>query len=161
SQRAMTSVRGRDVLFWSCLAAVVTASRLCHVNILWADEDYHLASAIQVLHGKMPYRDFWYDKPPLNLAFYLLFGARTGIALRLPDSAFVILCCGLAFLYERYVAAALLAFFLIFYLPSGILSVEPDTLMIAPHLAAVYLAWRGKPLWAGVAAGIAFQLNVR
>ncbi len=151
----------RDALFWSCLAAAIVASRLCHINILWADEDYHLAAAIQTLHGKLPYRDFWYDKPPLNLAFYLLFGAKTGMALRLADSAFVLLCCALAFLWERYAAAALLAFFLIFYLPSGVMPLEPDTLMVLPHLAAVYLAWKRQPFWAGVAAGIAFQLNVR
>src|SRR5215469_6777616 len=151
----------RDFVFWVCLSGVVLASRLVHVNVLWADEDYHLASAIQVLHAKVQYRDFWYDKPPLNLAFYLLFGAHTGIALRLADSAFVVLCCALAFLWERYVGAVAIAFFLIFYLPAGILPLEPDTFMIAPHLAAVYLALRGKPFWAGVAAGIALQLNVR
>src|SRR5262249_13552939 len=55
------------VLLGSSLFLAVLASRLCHVNLLWADEDYHLAAAIQTLHGKLPYRDFWYDKPPLNL----------------------------------------------------------------------------------------------
>jgi hypothetical protein len=139
------------------------------VSLLWSDEDYHLAAAIQVLHGKIPYRDFWYDKPPLNLLFYLLFGAHVGVALRAADTAFVCLCCILAYRFaaslwskrEGQVAAALLAFFLIFYLIPGVLPLEPDTLMLAPHLAAVYLAWRGKSLWAGIAAGIAFQLNVK
>src|ERR1700741_215173 len=110
------TLRRRDVLFWSCLAAAVVASRLCHVNLLWADEYYHLAAAIQALHGKTPYRDFWYDKTPLNLAFYLLFGARTGVPLRIADSVFVVLCSAIAFRYEKYTAAAALAFFLIFYL---------------------------------------------
>jgi 4-amino-4-deoxy-L-arabinose transferase-like glycosyltransferase len=159
----------RDILFWACLSAAVLASRLCQVNVLWADEDYHLAAAIQALHGKLPYRDFWYDKPPLNLLFYLLFGARTGVALRLVDALFVCLCCALAFRFaarlwsksEGYAAAALLAFFSIFYLLPGILPEEPDTLLLAPHLAAVYLAWRKKPFLAGVVAGIGFQLNVK
>ena len=158
-----------DILFWGCLSGGVLASRLCHTNVLWSDEDYHLAAAIQALHGKLPYRDFWYDKPPLNLAFYLLFGARTGLLLRIADAAFVCLCCVIAYRFaaglwskrEGYIAAALLAFFLIFSLIPGVLPLEPDTLMLAPHLAAVYLAWRRKPVLAGIAAGIAFQLNVK
>ena len=56
------------------------AARLCHADILWADEDYHLAAAIQVLYGKIPYRDFWYDKPFLNLAACLLFAAKNRVA---------------------------------------------------------------------------------
>ncbi len=154
-------------LFWLCLSALVLASRLCHASILWADEDYHLAAAIQVLHGKFPYRDFWYDKPPLNLLFYLLFGARTGVVLRIADTLFVCLCCALIYRFasrlwsqrEGFLAAGVLAFFLIFYLPPGIIPLEPDTFMLAPHLAAVYLAWRRKPFLAGLAAGIAFQLS--
>ena len=159
----------RAVWFWSCLSALILVSRLCHVNVLWADEDYHLAGAIQLLHGKMPYRDFWYDKPPLNLGFYLLFGAHTGVALRVADSAFVVLCCALAYRFasqlwsqrEGFLAAAALGFFLIFYIQSANLPMEPDTLMLAPHLGAVYLAWRRKPLWAGVVAGVAFLLNAK
>jgi hypothetical protein len=60
---------------------------------------------------------------------------------------------------EGFLAAGALAFFLIFYLPPGIIPLEPDTLMLAPHVAAVYLAWRRKPFLAGLAAGIAFQLS--
>ncbi len=159
----------RPVLFWSCLSALVLLSRLCHASVLWADEDYHLAGAIQVLHGKIPYRDFWYDKPPLNLGFYLLFGAHTGVWLRVADTAFVLLCCALACRFatelwsqrEGFIAAAALGFFLIFYIPSANLPAEPDTLMLAPHLAAVYFAWRRKPFAAGVLAGVAFLLNAK
>src|SRR5277367_3523403 len=136
--------------FWLSLSAAVLASRLSHVNILWADEDYHLAAAIQVLAGKFPYRDFWYDKPPLNLSFYLAFGAQTGVPLRVADALFVFLCCALAYCFaaelwsrrEGYLAAAGLAFCSIFYLAPGIIPEEPDTLMLAPHLGAVYLAFR-------------------
>src|ERR1700676_160934 len=124
----------RPILFWLCLFALILISRLCHFSILWADEDYHLAAAIQVQHGKLPYRDFWYDKPPLNLVFYLLFGARTGIALRIADTVFLCLCCILIYCFasrlwssrEGFFAAAALAFFLIFYLPPGIIPLEPD-----------------------------------
>jgi hypothetical protein len=163
------SLPRRSVAFWSSLAAAVLVSRLSHIHILWADEDYHLAAAIQVLAGKLPYRDFWYDKPPLNLLFYLAFGARTGVPLRVADSLFVCLCSALAYRFaagvwskrEGYFAAAALAFFSIFYLAPGIIPEEPDTLMLAPHLAAVYLAFRRRPLLAGVAAGLAFQLSVK
>jgi len=46
------------------------ALRLCHARILWADEDYHLAAAVETLHGKLLYRDLWYDKPPLAAWLY-------------------------------------------------------------------------------------------
>lgn len=163
------SRRGASILFWTVLSAAILASRLAHLHILWADEDYHLAAAIQVLHGKLPYRDFWYDKPPLNLLFYLLFDARIGLALRLADSVYVIFCCALAWLLaaklwsnrEACLAAAALAFFSIFYLAPGIIPEEPDTLMLLPHLAAVYFAACRRPLLSGLAAGLAFQLNVK
>jgi hypothetical protein len=157
------------LVFWLGAAASILASRLAHANLLWADEDYHLAAAIQVLYGKFPYRDFWYDKPPLNLAFYLISGARAGVVLRVADTLFVLLCCALAYRFasrlwsrrEGFFAAGSLAFFSIFYLTPAVLPLEPDTLMIAPHLGAVYLAWRRKPLLAGVLAALAFQLNVK
>jgi len=61
----------------AALAAILLASlRLCHIRLLWADEDYHLAAALNLLHGKWPYRDFWYDKPPLNAFYYLLIGGH-------------------------------------------------------------------------------------
>ena len=56
---------------------------------------------------------------------------------------------------EGFWAAGLLAFSLIFYLPSATIPLEPDTLMILPHLAAAYFAWRNRPLAAGIAAGLA------
>ena len=68
--------------FWAGLSAALLASRLAHINILWADEDYHLAAAIQVLDGKMLYRNVWYDKPPLNALLLALFGAWPGWPLR-------------------------------------------------------------------------------
>ena len=159
----------RRVAFWTALAGLILASRLCHSAVLWSDEDYHLAAAIQALHGKFPYRDFWYDKPPLNLLFYVLFGAQTGALLRIIDAAYVVLCCAMAYRFaaslwsrrEGYFAAGALGFFLVFYLPPAVLPLEPDTLMIVPHLAAVYLAWKNRPFLAGLAAGIAFQLNVK
>jgi hypothetical protein len=162
----MTSRRAAP-LFWISLGAALLLSRLAHRNILWADEDYHLAGAIQILWGKFPYRDFWYDKPPLNLAWFLLFGARTGVTLRVVGALFDVSCCALVYHFARqvwtrvegFVAAGLLAFFLIFYLAPGVIPQEPDSLMLAPHVGAVYLAWRRMPFAAGFVAGLAFLLS--
>ena len=144
-------------------------SRLCHLNILWADEDYHLAAAIQMLHGKMLYRDLWYDKPPLSAMVAMLFGAWPGWPLRIASSLLGVASCAVAFRFasglwsrrEGYWAAGWLAFSLIFYLPAATIPLEPDTLMILPHLAAAYLAWKQKPLAAGLAAGLAFAMNLK
>ena len=155
--------------FWIALAGVLLLSRLCHRNILWADEDYHLAAAIQMLHGKMLYRDLWYDKPPLNAIVAVLFGAWPGWPLRIVSALIAAASCLVAFRFasalwsrrEGYWAAGALAFSLIFYLPSATIPLEPDTLMILPHLAAVYLAWRRRPLAAGLIAGLAFAMNLK
>lgn len=162
-------VRRSPVWFWVSLTGVILLSRLCHVNILWADEDYHLAAAIQMLHGKMLYRDLWYDKPPLTAMAALLFGALPGWPLRIASSLVAAASCAVAFRFasglwarrEGYWAAGLLAFSVIFYLPAATIPLEPDTLMILPHLAAVYLAWKQKPLAAGLAAGLAFAMNIK
>lgn len=155
--------------FWVTLTGVLLLSRLCHVNILWADEDYHLAAAIQMLHGKMLYRDVWYDKPPLNALVAVLFGAWQGLPLRIVSTLVAVASCVVAFRFasglwsrrEGYCAALLLAFSCIFYVPSATIPLEPDTLMILPHLAAVYFAWRQKPLLAGLVAGLAFAMNIK
>jgi 4-amino-4-deoxy-L-arabinose transferase-like glycosyltransferase len=158
-----------SVVFWVSLTGVILLSRLCHVNILWADEDYHLAAAIQILHGKMLYRDLWYDKPPLTAMVALLFGALPGWPLRIASGLVAAASCALAYRFasgiwsrhEGYCAALLLAFSCIFYVPSATIPLEPDTLMILPHLAAVYWAWKQKPLAAGLAAGLAFAMNIK
>jgi 4-amino-4-deoxy-L-arabinose transferase-like glycosyltransferase len=162
-------MRRSSVWFWVSLTGVFLLSRLCHVNILWADEDYHLAAAIQMLHGKMLYRDLWYDKPPLTALVALLFGALPGWPLRIASSLFAAASCAVAYRFasgiwsrrEGYWAAGFLAFSLIFYLPPATIPLEPDTLMILPQLAAVYLAWKQKPLAAGLAAGLAFAMNIK
>ncbi len=152
---------------------VVVAALLClrfaHVHLLWADEDYHLAAAIQIVHGKLPYRDFWYDKPPLAAAYYLLIAGHAGWPLRILDAAYMAVACSLAYRLAREwwseaegrVAALLLAFFITFYLPSAVIPFAADALMLAPHLAAMYCARRRLALWAGVWAGVAFLANAK
>src|SRR5436305_20487 len=80
----------------ACLVIALACLRLCYIHLLWADEDYHLAAAIHILHGKAPYRDFWYDKPPLCAAFYLLIDAYPGWPLRIVGAAYILIPCYLA-----------------------------------------------------------------
>ena len=160
-----TSTRARRI----CLGLVVLLScaRLAHVSLLWADEDYHLAAAIQLLHGKIPYRDFWYDKPPLNAVYYLLIGGFSGWPLRILDALYILLACYLVYRVARVwwgeaealTSAALLAFFTTFYLPSAVIPFAADALMMVPHLVAIYCALRRRPLLAGFWAGVAFLFN--
>ena len=150
-------------VLWSAMLCL----RFAHVHLLWADEDYHLAAAIQMLNGKVPYRDFWYDKPPLSAAYYLLIGGYAGWPLRALDAAYVALGCWLAYRLARvwwgeaegWVSALLLAFFTTFYLPSATIPFAADALMLVPHLAAVYCARQKSAVWAGVWTGVAFLAN--
>jgi len=148
---------------------VLALFRIAHVRLLWADEDYHLAAAIHLLAGKVPYRDFWYDKPPLSALYYALIGGWCGWPLRLLDAAYVLLACYLVFRLcrswwselEGYVGALLLAFFTTFYLPSAVIPFAADAIMLVPHLAAVYFASRRRAFTCGICAGIAFLANTK
>jgi len=151
------------------LVIAMACLRFCHANLLWADEDYHLAAAINILHARIPYRDFWYDKPPLCAVYYLLNTGYPGWPLRLLDAAYIVLACWLAYKLARAwwgeaegrAAALFLAFFTTFYLPSAVIPFAADALMIAPHLAAVYCAHKGRSLQAGLWAAIAFLFNTK
>ncbi len=153
--------------FFAALFAVTLLLRICHVNLLWPDEDYHLVAAQQLLRGKMLYRDFWYDKPPLAALTYALIGAPTGIALRVFDALWILTICVIVFRFTRemfsemeaIIAAGLVAFFLNFDLPAGIIPIAPDYFMVVPHLLAMWCAWRLRPLAAGGWCGIAFLFN--
>ncbi len=160
---------GRRIHAVPLLVIAMACLRFCHVNLLWADEDYHLAAAINMLHARIPYRDFWYDKPPLCAAYYLLNAGFPGWPLRLLDAAYVAIACWLAYKLARAwwgeaegcAAALFLAFFTTFYLPSTVIPFAADALMIAPHLAAIYCAYKGRAIWAGLWAGIAFLFNTK
>ncbi|HEY1337851.1 MAG TPA: glycosyltransferase family 39 protein, partial [Bryobacteraceae bacterium] len=149
------------------LAVLLTAAHLCHVAILWEGDTLPLASAQQMLRGKTLYRDIWFDKPPLLPAFDLIFGARAGWPLRLAGALYALLACWIAYRFARDLwsereglwAAGLLGFFLIFDFPATVLPVASDLLMLAPHIAAVWLAWRKRPFWAGLMAGVAFWIS--
>jgi hypothetical protein len=143
------------------------AARLCHTAVLWVEECYPAAAAIQILHGKTLYHDVWFDKPPLSTLVYLGWGAQAGIPLRLAGAIFVGFACWLAFRFatalwterEGLAAACLLGFFLTFGVPAAVIPLAPDLLLVVPQLAAVYLAARGRPFWSGLAAGTGLLLN--
>ena len=155
------------LLFWLLLGALLLASRMCHVSLLWEGDTLPLATAQQMALGKVVYRDVWYDKPPLVPLLHLLWGARPGWPLRLGNALYALLACWIAFRFARDLwsgregiwAARLLGFFLVFDFPASVIPVGSDHMMLAPHLAAVWMAWKRRPLWSGVWAGVAFWVS--
>jgi hypothetical protein len=149
------------------LAAALLAARLAHGGILWAEEGLPLAAARQMLDGAVLYRHLWFDKPPLLAWVYLLWGALPGWPLRLAGALYDLLACWLAWRAgkalwgerEGALAAALLGFFLIFGVPSAVTPLAADLLLVAPHLAAVWMAVERRPFAAGALAGVAFLIN--
>ena len=154
-------------MFFAALFAATLALRLCHSRILWADEDYHIASGLQTLFGRMLYRDVWYDKPPLSAWIYAAIDAPRGWRLRLFGAIYVLAICVALFRFARsiwsereaMVAAGLAAFFLNFDLPASIIPLVPDYFLLLPHIVAVHCAWRGRAFSAGIWAGIGLLLN--
>lgn len=146
------------------LFVFLLATRLAHSGIVWVEEAYPSAAAIQLLHGQVIYRDFWFDKPPLTPLLYLLWGGYGGVVLRVAGAVFLTACCWMASQFgrdrrERLTAASLLAFFVTFDVPSATLALAPDLVMVLPHLAAVWLATRRRAYAAGAMAGVALLVN--
>ncbi|MCC6858728.1 MAG: glycosyltransferase family 39 protein, partial [Bryobacterales bacterium] len=150
--------RLKDPALLALIFAAALAARFCHLRILWAEESLPMAAAAQMARGAVLYRDIWFDKPPLLAALYL--GQPVWMA-RAAGALFVLLACLLIGRFARDLwseregrwAAFLLAFVLTFYTASAVVPLASDLLMLAPHLAAVHLAWRRRPLWSGLAAG--------
>ena len=151
-------------LFFALLFALLLASRMCHTGILWEGDVLPLAAAGQMLDGQVLYRAIWYDKPPLAPAFHLLSAGGPGWPLRLADALYAFLCCAIAFGFARDLwsrreglwAAALMAIYLTFYIPTAVIPVGSDMVMLAPHAAAVWMAHKRRPFWSGALAGVAF-----
>jgi hypothetical protein len=154
-------------LFFLLLVALLIAARLCHLEILWAEETLPLAAAQQMHAGKTLYRDIWFDKPPFAPALHWALGARVGLVLRLAGALYALLACWIAWKFARELwteaeamwAAGLMGFFLIFDFPATAIPLATDLLMLAPHLAAVWLAWRRRPFWSGAVAGVAMLIS--
>lgn len=154
--------RMRNGALFGLVAALIVASRLCHSSVLWADDNLPLAAAMELARGKTLYRDVWFDKPPLVAWIDLLWFARAGAALRIAGAVYTIavawicgMCAGAKWgARERLLAFAFVAWFLTFGLPSAVIPLASDMLLILPHAAAMYFAWRGRAFLSGVAAGV-------
>ena len=154
-------------LFFLLLFALLAAARMCHVEILWAEETLPLAAAQQMRAGQVLYRDIWFDKPPFAPVLYTALGGEAGWRLRIAGALYALLCCWIAWGFacdlwgrrEGFWCAGLLGFFLIFDFPSSAIPLAADQLMLAPHLAAVWMAYRRRPLWAGALAGVACTIS--
>jgi 4-amino-4-deoxy-L-arabinose transferase-like glycosyltransferase len=162
-------VRRQSLVLSASIFLAVLAARLCYLHVLWVDEAYPLAAAARLLHGDVLYRDIWFDKPPLYAWVYLLWGAQTGWLLRLADALFATLCCLLAGLaarrlfgpWEGRAAQLLLAFFLIFGLPSATVPLAPDLLVVPLALGGVLAAEGGNGFLAGLLAGVALFASAK
>lgn len=140
--------------------AAVLAFRLLHARVLWVEEAYPMAAAVNLFAGRHIYSGFWFDKPPLFAYLYTLWGAESGTLLRIAGAAYVTLCAWLmARLAGTWIAGALLAFFLTFDTISAVMVLGPDLLTLAPVLAAV--VWRDRPILAGALLGLGFHCNVK
>ncbi len=146
---------------WAALFAFVLAWRLCHNGALWIEEAYPMTGAIELLKGRWPYRDFWFDKPPGAIFFYALIGAWAGWPLRLLGAVYVTLCCWLAAGLGGRWSAWLLAVYLSLGIPSAVMAVAPDLLLVGPHLAAVRLAKSGRGWAAGCVSGLALLVHTK
>lgn len=140
--------------------SVALASRALQTHVLWVEEAYPSAAALQIAFGKVPHRDFWFDKPPLLAYLYALWGGEPGVILRLAGAVYVTLCAWLAArLAGHWMAGALLGFFLIFENPAAALVLGPDLLTLAPVMGAVLL--RERPSVAGALMAVAFHWNAK
>lgn len=158
----------RGYLSWVALLAVVFAFRFTQRDILWVEEAYPAAAAIQIQqHDRHLYRDFQFDKPPFSAEIYRLWSGRTGWPLRLAGAIYVTLCSWLAFLIARrwwttreaWFAALLLAFYLTLGIPAAVMALAPDLLTILPVLVAVLATICGRPHVAGLCLGLAVGFN--
>ncbi len=149
--------------------ALLLAGHLRHAGVLWEGDGLPLAAAMHMMHGSILYKDVWFDKPPLVAAVYLLWGAKSGVALRVAGAIYGWIACVIAYSIaarrwtrrEGYWAAGLMGFFLTFDTHSAVVPLAADSLLLVPHLAAVFLASRKRAFWAGVAAGTGFLFNAK
>ena len=121
-----------------------------------------------MLFGKTIYRDIWFDKPPLVALFSLVDGRARRLAAapgRCSLRSAVPAGCATRFARDLWSrregvwAAGLAGFFLIFDFPAAVIPAASDMLMLAPHVAAVWMAWKRRPFWSGALAGVAFWIS--
>jgi len=167
----VTVGRERKQFGYLCAALFLflLAAKLCHIHILWAEEGYASAAAVQILHGKMLYRDFWFDKPPLAALLYALWGGEPGFWLRFAGAVYATSCCVAAYGFaarrwsrrEGICAALLMAFYLILDIPASIMTLGPDLLMLLPAIAAIDCAGRKRAFQSGLWCSVALAINAK
>lgn len=161
--------RVRPVVLFLCIFAATLVLRLCHTGVLWVEEAYPSAAALEMLRGRVLYREIWFDKPPLFPLLYLLWGGAAGWPLRLAGAVFVSLSAASAWWTARRLghpgaaapAALLLAFFLNFGVPSAVMALTPDLLLAPLHVAAIGCAAAGWPFAAGLLCGAGLLINTK
>lgn len=146
------------------LAAILIATRMAHREILWIEEAYPAAAAIQMSNGRALYRGVQFDKPPLSAAIYRLWDARPGWPLRLAGALYVLLCSALAFAAARrwwpgsglepWTSALLTAFYLTFGIPASVIALAPDLLSVAPTLGMAWALAAQRHALAGAILGL-------
>ena len=156
--------------YWlAALFVFLLATRLCHLHILWAEEGYGAAGALQILNGKALYRDIWFDKPPLAAWLYVLWGALPGWPMRIAGTvlawlaAFAAFRCGVRLWSQRegIWAAGITAFFLTFDTPAAVMTWGPDLILVPLSFAAVAAIESGAPWWAGFWCAAALDANAK
>lgn len=142
-------------------------ARFAHLDLVWIEEAYGLAAARELLRGKELYREIWFDKPPLYAWFYSLCGGFAGGPLRIIGSIWIALC-GASICFagqslwswrEGLLAACLSLVYLTFWIPSAVMAIAPDLLLVVPHAVAIGLAVRGQSFAAGMASGVGLLCN--
>ena len=142
-------------------------ARTAHLDLVWIEEAYGMAAAKEVLRGKQLYREIWFDKPPLYAWFYTLCGGLPGWPLRILGSAWISLCAASVYFAGRslwgsregLLAAGLCLVYLTFWIPSAVMAIAPDLLLLVPHAVAVGLAVRGQSFAAGMVSGVGLLCN--
>src|SRR3954453_19872220 len=137
-------------LFAADCAALLVLSRFAHLRLVWVEEAYGLAAAAELLRGKSLYAEVWFDKPPAYAWFYEFCGAQAGWPVRMLDALYLLLAAAAIYLLGRQLwgaqdgllAAGLACWALTFWIPSAVLAVAPDLLMLLPHTLAIYVAVR-------------------
>jgi 4-amino-4-deoxy-L-arabinose transferase-like glycosyltransferase len=156
--------------YWfAALFVFLLATRLCHLHILWAEEGYGAAGALQILNGKSLYRDIWFDKPPLAAWLYVLWGGLPGWPMRIAGTvlawlaAFAAFRCGTRLWSQRegIWAAGITAFFLTFDTPAAVMTWAPDLILVPLCFAAVAAVESGALWWAGFWCAVALDANAK
>ena len=149
------------------VAAVVLIARFSQLDLLWIEEAYPMAAAAGDSARQVPLSGYLVRQAAAVRTRLSAVGCGPGWGLRLAGTLYALIASALLYKFaldrwgrrEATIAGSLLAVYLTFGIPSAVMALAPDLLTVVPHIAAVWLAWKGRSFWAGFAAGIAFLCN--